>query len=265
MSKTFSEDVVLIRRPKKILKKIGCFLLILLVMSVLIWGGNILSGLLVGREFNLFSSRKITIPTMNYYAIVFGEFEREEDAKNCAIWTASSGGGAYIYAKTTYLVVGQVYKTEEEAKGVVENFNKDLTYNAEVRKISLNKYSFKIENLNKSDRKDIIEIVGSINETISEILNISNDLDKSVISNVSASSKVNSIKSQIKITKRELEARNIDFQNDALTRIGDVFIKIEDSLDVCVNKLLSSETYNTVLKYCASEILFTYYDFCNNL
>ena len=38
----------------------------------------------------------------------------------------------------------------------------------------------------------------------------------------------------------------------------------EDSIDVCVNKLLVSDNYSNVIKYCACEIFFNYYDFSKN-
>lgn len=265
MSKSFSNDIKLIKRPHKALKRSLVIFFTLLVGFLLVLGGKTLSHLLIGREFNFFSGRSITIKEMNYYAIVFGEFESKNEALDCAVWTASSGGSSYIYAENTYFVIGQLYKAEDEAIKVVENFSEDLTYKATIKQFKINKVSFKIDDLSKSDRKRIVGTINLIEETISEVLNISNEVDKNQISNVSASSKINSLKSKVKIARMDLLSKNISFNDETLQGYLELFLKIEDSLDVCVNKLLTSDSYNTVCKYCACEIMFDYYDLCKNL
>lgn len=265
MSKNYSQDVRLIKRKNKFLKSLGVFFLIVVVSAVIFFGGMGISNLLTIRGFTWFRNNKIAIKSSNYYAIIFGEYSAEQEALDCAIWTATSGGAAYVYNDTKYMVLGQLYDNIDSANLVVENFSSDITYPASVKQFKINKVSFKIDNLKASDKRKIEGGLQLLPDTINEVLNISNKIDTNIISNVSASSEINSLKSEMKIAKASIESINVTYANENLKKYNELFVKCIDSLDVCVNKLLTSDNYSNVCKYCACEIFFNYYDFAKKI
>ena len=64
---------------------------------------------------------------------------------------------------------------------------------------SVSKKVFKVENISKPDKIQTLSNINIIFSTLNSLLSISNELDKGVISPVNAGSKVNSLKSDIKI------------------------------------------------------------------
>jgi len=265
MSKIYSQDIKLIRRKNSFLKGFGVFLLVNLILTIIFFGGVGISNLLYSRGFTWFKSNKIILNSENYYVISFGEYDTEKEALDCAIWTGTSGGAAYVYQQEKFLVAGQLYDNVDNANNVLENFSNDLTYSASIKQYKTDKISFKIEGLEAKDKRIIEKNLNLIHKTISNVLEVSNKIDTNVCSNVSASSEINALKSDVKIAKTSLDSVNVNYGSDKLKSFGDLFVKIIDSLDVCVNKLLTSENYSNVCKYCACEIFFNYYDFSKNL
>lgn len=265
MSKIYSKDVVLIKRKNKLFKKILFVLLTLLVFTAMFFGGVGLSNLLSKNGIIWFKNNKIIVNASNYYVVNFGEFDNEKEALDCAIWTGASGGAAYVYHNQKYLVSGQLYDHVDNANKVVENFSKDITYPASVKQFKTSKVVFKIDGLQAKDKRQIENSIKLITDTINDITSISNNIDTNVYSNVSASSEINLLKSEVKIAKTNIDSINVNYNNSNLQQISDLLLKMVDMLDVCVNKLLTSENYSGVCKYLACEIFFNYYDFTKNL
>ena len=224
-----------------------------------------ISYLLSKNGFTWFKSSKIKVDSFNYYAIVFGEYENENNALECSIWTASSGGGAYIFEDVNYSVVGMIYENIDDANMVMDNFSKDLTYTPIVKQFKSNKFSFLVDNISPAHKKDIDDAINLIRKSINDVLTISNKVDTNVLSNVSASSEINSIKSEIKITKSSLNSLNSAYNNVNVKELSNYLTKAEDSLDVCINKLLTNENYSGVCKYCACELFFNFYNLTKNI
>lgn len=264
MPKTYLNGTRLIKRKKAIWLKIGIILISIVVLASLFFSGFGIAKLLTGVDFNLFASGKIKIDGINYYAITFGEFDDEQLTTNCAIWTANSGGASYIYERDKSVVIGQIYNNVDDANSVVNGFSDDITYKANIMQFKSKKLTFSIDNVTHSDKKCIVGDIKSVLNKIDEILEISNNLDEGKYTTVTASSKINSIKSEIKVLKSELQLINSTYNNKDLNSFLGYVIKVEDSLDICVNKLLTSENVSNVCKYCACEVFFNYYDFVEN-
>ena len=265
MSKTYVNGVKLIKRPNKFFKKLWKLVVFIVICVVVFFGGIGLSSLITNNSFSWTIGEKISLKGINYYAIHFGEFDNKQEAIDCSVWTASSGGAAYIYEGNTYIVLGQIYANIDDANKVVENFNQDLTYEPAIKQFKTKKQSFSVKNISKKDKRKIIDNINLISDTVNKLLIISNNLDKSLCSNVSASSEVNSLKSDVKIAKMELTSLNIDYNSGNILKIINLMIVLEDSLDVCTTKLLNSENYSNACKYCACELFFNFYDFCNGI
>lgn len=260
MSKKYSNDVVLIKRRNKFARGIAIFLLIVLIANIIFWSGVGISYLLSKNGFSWFRSTTIKVDSLNYYAIVFGEYNSENESLECSIWTASSGGAAYVYQDSTFAVVGMLYENIDDANTVINNFSKDLTYMPKIQQFKSKKFSFAIDDIIPSHKKAVEDYVASIMQSVNKMLNISNKIDTNVLSNVSASSEINLMKSEIKIAKSTIDSINSNYENTYLKNLSNYLIKAEDSLDVCINKLLTSENYSGVCKYCACELFFNFYD-----
>jgi len=265
MSKIYSQDVSLIKRKNSFMKGFATFLAMLLVANIVFWSGVGISYLLSSKGFTWFRSNKINVNSVNYYAIIFGDFDTESEALECSIWTSSSGGGAYVFEESTFAVVGMIYESIDDANLVISNFSEDLTYSPVVKQYKSTKFSFIVENVSPADKKDIEDVVGLIKTTVDKTLLVSNKIDTNVLSNVSASSEINSIKSEIKIAKSSIDAINSSYNNQYLTELSKYLTKAEDTLDICINKLLTSENYSGVCKYCACELFFNFYNLSKNI
>ena len=263
MSKKYKNDIKLIKKNNNFFKRFCIFLLSVIVLTCLFFSGMLIANLLTNNNLNLFNN-KISIKSINYYAIHFGEFDTEEEALNCSIWTASSGGSAYVFNNGKYMVIGQLYRNIDDANIVLSNLNADLTYVPNIAQYKTKKLQLNINNLSNGDKKDINNDIKLIFNTINNMLKISNNLDKNLISNVSASSEVNTLKSKLKVAKVEVESINVNYNSEDLDKLKNFMISVEDCLDVCTIKLLSGENYNSVCKYCACELFFNYYEFAEN-
>ena len=264
MSKRYLHDIKLIPRSVKPFKKLGVFFLVLLVLFILTILGHLLANFVVGGGFSWVSGNKIKLNGLNYYLIHFGEYDDEVSASDCLFWTASGGGASYIQKFDKYIVCGQIYTNYDQASLVMDNFGEDLTYEPKLINIRIPKQYLKVDGVSALHKKTISVKVNMVSNIIDEILDISNKLDKNQISKVSASSDINSLKSNVKITALELSSINANYNSDELNKVINFFTLIEDSLDVCTTKLLSLENYSNVCKYCACEIFFNYYDFMEN-
>lgn len=264
MPKTYLNEVKLIKRKRRIWSRIWTFILSIIILAVIFFSGFGIAKLLTGADFNWLTGGKIKINSVNYYAISFGEFDDEQLTTNCAIWTANSGGASYIYDNGSSIVIGQIYNNIDDANSVVNGFDGDITYKASIMQFKSKKLSFNIDNITHSDKKCIASDIKCVLNKINEILEISNNLDEGKFTTVTASSKINSIKSEIKVVKSELQLVNSAYSSKGLNDFIGYCIKVEDSLDMCVNKLLTSENVSNVCKYCACEMFFNYYDFVEN-
>ena len=265
MSKKYSSDVVVIKRKNKFMKGVAYLLLIVLISNFVFWSGVGISYLLSKKGFTWFKSDKIKVDSFNYYAIIFGEYDSEGEALECSIWTSSSGGGAFVYEEQKFFVVGMLYENVDDANTVMDNFSKDLTYSPAIRQFKSLKFSFVINEISPAHKKDVEDVIKLIRNCINLALNISNKIDTNVLSNVSASSEINSIKSEIKIAKSSLNAINSNYNNSYLKEMSNYLTKAEDALDICTNKLLTSENYSGVCKYCACELFFNFYNLSKNI
>lgn len=259
MTKTYVG--VNIKKSKKFFKKMIIFIITMVILVGLFFAGKGFANLLTNKNLNLFNSGGIRLKSLNYYAIHFGEFDSEEDAMKCAIWTASSGGAAYVYNQNKYLVIGQIYSNIDDAESVVNGFNKDITYQPSIVKFKTKNLAIDINKVSNTDKNKINNDINLIFKTITNILKISNNLDKSMISTSTASSEINSIKSDIKIAKLELQSINSNYNNNNINKLVSFFVKMEEILDVSITKLLVDENYGPICKNCACEIFFNYYDF----
>ena len=261
MTKIYSNDIRLIKRKSNFLKIILLILLVTLMVVGILGGSMGLSNLLSKRGFVWFKTDQIKISSMNYYVLHFGEFEKEEDASKCATWTLMSGGSAYVYKTDKYLVSAQIYDNIDKANKVVEGLNGDLNYQPQIKHFKTEKTYFKVSSVSVADKRKLEKIINSVGDVITKVLEISNKLDMGLLSNVAASSEVNSLKSDIKINKTHIDSINATYNNSKLTKLSDYYLRMVDNLDICVNKLLTNENYITACKYCACEIFFDFYDF----
>jgi len=264
MPKIYSHDVKLIKRKSKKMRLFVISLFIMMLILIISFGGIGVSNFLSKKGFTWFKTNKLSITSLNYYVVHFGEFNTEEESVKCSLWTLNSGGSSYIYGADKYLVVAQIYNNVDDANSVIENLSKDLTYTAEIKQFKSQKHYFEVDNISVADKRKLNKSINLTSELINSVLEISNKLDKGILSKVMASSEINSLKSDMKINKTYIDSINSNYNNSQLSKISNIYMKAVDSLDICVNKLLTSENYLSACKYCASEIFFNFYDFMLN-
>jgi len=266
MSKIYSKDVRLIKKRGGFIKKLFIFLLIILTISVLIFGGVFLSRLITGTSFFNMNSNEIKLDKKDFYFITFGEFDSAEDCSEISVWVTNSGGAGYVYNDSgKYKIVAQVYNAMSDAENVIKNFPNNISYSANIMRLSANKCTINTDSMIHNDKKQLDNDIKYVFKIFERLLEISNNLDKGVLSAVNAGSKINSLKSEIKIINMRIKSINLANENNEkkLKNFNDFLIKYEDSLDVCINKLLTQENCNNAIKYCACEIAFNYINFVN--
>ena len=265
MPKIYSNDVVLIKKKGGFFKGFLRIMVVLLSIVIMVVGGVFLSNLISGNILNI-DTHSIKIDKKEFFVISFGEYENYQDCSECSVWVTNSGGSGYVLNDNgVYRVSAQVYTRQSDADLVVENFPSDISYEYKILKKSVSKKVFKIENVSKSDKNQILSDINTVFLTLNSLLGVSNDLDKGVISPVNAGSKVNSLKSDIKIANFSIKSINSTYNDKNLTNLYNFLIKFEDGLDVCINKLLTQDSSKSAIKYCACEMIYNYSDFMDSI
>jgi len=217
-----------------------------------------MADLLTGNVGSL-SRGSLKLSGVELYVLSFGEFDDLNDAQACAVWVENSGGAGYLYNADKYMVVGRIYSSLSDAQKVQENLG-SLRYDPSVITLKVKSKSLKLKGLKSDEKKAILNDLNSIKNILKKVAEIDVSIDRNGLTNIGASSALNSLKTEIKEIKNHITLVNLEYKNENLNRIASYCSGVEDSLDLAVNKLLVSTQETSVCKYLLSEIELNYFN-----
>lgn len=249
-------------KKRKIFKRFFSVVLILIIAVAILFLGKFLANLLTGELY--VGTNKIKINKTVFYALCFGEFETENDARKCAVWLENAGGAGYIYKGEKYIVVARTYEQESDAKKVLENIG-TTTYDGCVKTFTTKTKNIKIKNLKKIDKKNILNCVRKLDEVVGRISEIDIGIDTNGLTNVSGANNLNTLKTKVGEIRLTLIETNKYYANSAINGLITYCNMILDDIDLAVNKLLVSTNEASVCKYLLTNIQLNYYTLFNNM
>lgn len=208
---------------------------------------------------------KVKVGKTTYYALDMGHYDNVNDAKTTANIVSQAGGAGFVWkeSETKYVVIGSVYPNESDCEKVVQNLSEN--YKAGVYKITLKKCKFVIEDISKKEQLTIRDIIEFCSGVYEELYNISLDYDTGNISNIAVGAKANSLKSKVMNYKNQIDLLNIKYSSNNLQNIFDTLQYIENSLDLLVNQMLTTENNLNLVKYAFVDILRASFNLRNSL
>ena len=243
-------------------KRFFSVVLILLIAVAVLFLGKFLADLLTGELY--FGARGVKINKNTFYALCFGEFDTENDARKCAVWLENAGGAGYIYKGEKYVVIARTYEQESDARKVLEKIG-TTTYDGYVKVFTTKTKNIKIKNLKKTDKKGILSCVKKLDEVVGRISEIDIGIDTNGFTNVSGANNLNTLKTKVGEIRLTLSETNKYYANSAINGLITYCNMILDDIDLAVNKLLVSTNEASVCKYLLTNIQLNYYTLFNNM
>ena len=269
MPKINYNDVKIIK-PKKTKR----FVLLKAILALLIFVGftyffaDAFSNLLTVGDFSLSifeNSNTIKYKPKPLYALTLGKYNTIEEAEEVANVAGSWGASGYVtQISNVYYVLGSIYATKEDSEIVRSNLQ--LTnYNTQTITLEFSKVEFNVETITSKHKKEVLNTLNYLFEIYNQVYNISIKIDKGEITSIAGRSFLNTLKSQVKIKNIDLNKINLSYNNKQLSKICNCLTEIEESLNICVNQLLTNDYINRNVKYCLCEIVFLELNLLNNL
>ena len=247
MPKKYAQGVKLIKRRNKFF--LLMFALVLLVAVV--FAGEGLASLIRYGSISVFGKSSASSYTL--YALSFGMYDSEVEAETMASAVSVRGAGAYIYKHNgKCYVLGCVYPTNDSASKVASDIKE---YKCEVVPIKFNKVKVDIANATKQDKKVVDDSLQFLKSMYTNMYDNVIKLDTGDITNIACSNNVNYLKAEAKVQVANVMRVNANMGNTKLASICNAYIKVIDSLDNLVNKLLQSNSVSYVAKYTLCEIV----------
>ena len=259
MPKIYSKDVVLIKRKRG--KFFVLFVGFVICLMLFVFVGGLLSNLLGGNGFVLGFLKRydIDVNAFNFYAVTMGESESVEELEKISQGVAVLGASGFVWKGDVNYVIGNMYFNESDANNVKNNIKVE-NYNVDVFKIKGKKVRFNIGNIAKSDKKSIENDIKYIVSVGRQVYEISNKLDTSETTYLNVCSFINSIRGEVKLKINDLFRFYTNYASSEIFKIYQSYLLLDNSLESCVELLLTNTSNGHNLKYCLSEIVRIYYD-----
>ena len=250
-------------------RKFGGFFAILL--SILMVGcmvaiSGVLSGFLTIADIGLLFNNKNVINSHSYYMVVMGEYNNLADAETVASGAAVMGAASYVWNNNNkFFVVGNIYKTKEDANKVCEQIKNTANYNIFVKQIDFKKLNISNKNYTTEQLKTIVDSIKFIGTIYEKTYDYGVKIDKNEIAATQVSSELNNIKSQVKIFASKLDSINSVSVSETTINIKNAYIKIVDALDSAILKVINGSSVNKDIKYLTCTIVDAKYNLYQNI
>ena len=266
---SYAETTLVKSRTKKgkfkFLKILG---LCLLLVAIIITAG-LLSGVITIGNFNfgsLFFKQSNVIKEHSYYLVSMGKYDNVNEAQSVASGAAVMGAGAYVWElNKSYYVVGNFYKSLDEANSVYNNIKGTGNYNITVEEVKFNKVNLNNKDYNKEQNKVVFDSVKFIDSVYEKCFDYSLKIDKNEVNATLVSSELNNLKSECKIKASKLDTLNSYAVSETTINIKNCYIGIIDALDNAILKVINGSSINSDLRYLVANIVVFKYNLYQNI
>lgn len=260
-------ETKLVKSKAKHKNRFVTLLVCVLSVSFVILISGMLSGVLtVGNFSGLFGGKVNSIIAHSYYMVSMGKYNSKSEAETVASGAAVMGAGAYVWGLDgEFFVVGNIYKTLEEANLVLNNIGGTGNYNVEVKELKFKKVSVEVKDYSTEQIKTILDAIKNLNTIYEKCYDYSLKVDKAEVNTTLVSSELNSIKSDAKIVAAKLDAINSCAVSEVTINVKNAYISVIDALDNAILKVISGNSVNSDLRYLVAKIVVAKYNLYQNI
>lgn len=185
-----------------------------------------------------------------YFVVVSGCYEDENDAKKDAETIKSKGGGGYIINESEYEVIVSVYKSQEDALSVAKR------YGYEVKSTGI--FAIKANLSNVSISKEAVRLAKLPEILFEDVYDASVSFDKSEISLDAALHAVSLAQETLSEFCEKLdEIKN--GEDKLIIKIKEMYSRLDNALI----RVVDGGSVSSRLKFCLIEVTYIYKNFLN--
>lgn len=242
------------------------FIVFILCLAIVVGLSVILGDAINVANFSsLFNVNGVNIKEHSYYAVVMGKYDTETRAQEVASGVSVMGAGAYIWLQDSeYNVIGNVYKSLEDANAVISNIS-NTNYTPFVKEIKYNKIKFEVENLTKEQKELVKDAVLIIDKVFDQCYNYSIKFDKGEIVSTVVSSELNTLKGDLIVQASKLDAINSVAVSNETLLIKNAYVSIISQLEATILKVIDGTSVNKDLKYLTTSVSIVKYNLYNSI
>lgn len=251
----FYPDVKYIKRKGSVKLRILWWFLFPCAIAVVVLLAMFFSGLIAGGDLAFWHRYNLKIGSVTYYGLSFGTYDDLDKAKEVANGTVLQGAAGYIWQDSDkYVVLGNIYMSYDDCKTVIDNIT-GTNY-------SMNIYTIKVDNLRKNlDEHEIVsDSYSYLIDTIKMLYDTSMDLDTKKMTNIQASSVLNTQKSDGMIQKDTASMYQLSSSSEYVSRCIQSLQHTIDTLDDLVYKLIQDESAGYSIRYALCSSVQNVYD-----
>lgn len=269
MPKTyFYEDVKIIKKPfkakfKKILILACCIFVIIatvftsIFLSKALTIGNITTAIVYG-------GKDIKLNKHQMYMVTLGNYSDYSEAEKVALGSTIQGASGYIWdLNNEYFVVGNIYKSREDANVVKDNLSTSK-YNIEVIELSFPKCNLNFDNMENKNVNLIKKAIDYVDELYENLYNYSIKFDKGETNNFAVCSGISELRGECKVQIANVQSL-ITKENLKLQTLINCLTKIDEILNVAILKTIDNSSTNYSLKNAIVSVVYEKYNLYKSL
>lgn len=261
------ECAKIIKRRKPFAKRVGILFFVAASLGFVIMLANLLAVFLVPGSFSfasLFGKGSVEVKAQTMYFVNMNKYNSYDTAQAQAELFALQGASAYIWQTgDEFLVVGNVYKTKEDAQNVQQNLQ---TTNPDVflTTVNFSKVNLRFDDYSKEQKLVVQNALNNIVLVANNLYDYFIKLDKEEITPTTASSLVNEHKSKSIIISSNLDVLNSTVIYESTIKIKNAYVQITEILNELMLKLLNETNIQHSIKYSYVNLLNVEYELFNN-
>ena len=258
----YYSDVKTIKKSLKI--RVKKYLIIFFVFGIFVGcffiAKYMSSALTVGNlgAYIVYGGTNLKIEPSRMYAVTLGEFDSQKEAESVSFGSTIRGASGFVWEDKKYYVIGNIYSTYTDAEKVAENL-KDSNYSVAIKEIDFPKVSIDFSDFENEDMSTINKDIKVFDDVYKQLYAYSISFDKSEMNNLAISSKLSSIRGDIKSLISETQVL-LNNPNSNLQAIQNSLIRLDELLDKTTIKTIDNSATNYSLKYAIAQSVRIKYD-----
>lgn len=202
-----------------------------------------------GRSWWEFWKKDVKQAKTVLYAVSLGAYDTEDKAEEIARNSNVAGAGGYVYFKDEkYHVLGNVYKSKEDAQKVLEGISQ-ANYETSIIKLEIPKLKSSFEGATEEDVSLLKEGLSLLDSTFDTLYSVSLKLDTKQMTHIHASTEIQTLSTKWTVLQTKLENQIATHLCNATIIFKTRIVEIERNLDDLADKLLSNTGTIYVVKY----------------
>ena len=261
----YSDTKYILLKRKKRAKGFFVFLFCVIIFVFMLFASSVFTDVLKVGNFSFLFSNSVKINSHSYYAISMGEYKTDKEAQNVASGVSVMGAGAYVwFNQGVYYVLGNAYENLLDAQTVLKNVSGN-NYDVKIKEIKYNKITINSNDYSDEQKQVLLNAIKNIDNIFKNCYNYSIQFDKGEVVSTVVSSRLNTLKSDVKIWQDKVDLINSVVVTNQGLYIKNAYIGLISELENAVLKVIDGTSVNKDLKYLTCAVSIIKYDLYNNI